>query len=149
MNFSKFVFPNLYNKTMKTQTIMIVDDDDDDVELFCEAAREVDKSIECVRASNGEEALIKLTAQTPLPDYIFLDLNMPRLSGKQCLKKIKSSLKLRDIPVIIYTTSKLKEDIEETKQLGAVSFLTKPSRLTDLRRAISSILEGKFNFVPR
>lgn len=129
---------------------MIVDDDDDDIELFCEALREIDQKIQCISAANGEEALNKLSKEDALlPDYIFLDLNMPRLNGKQCLRRLKNSLKLRDIPVIIYTTSKLKEDVEETKQLGASSFLTKPNRAKDLRTAITSILQGKYGFVER
>jgi CheY-like chemotaxis protein len=132
----------------KSQTIMIVDDDEDDIELFCEAVKDVDQNIECICAPNGEEALNKLSKENAsLPDFIFLDLNMPRLNGKQCLRKLKSSSKLRDIPVIIYTTSKLKEDVEETKQLGAASFLTKPNKINDLRKAIASILQGKFNLV--
>lgn len=132
----------------KSQTIMIVDDDDDDIELFCEAVKEVDHNIGCICATNGEEALNKLNKEgAPLPDFIFLDLNMPRLNGKQCLRKLKNSLKLRDIPVIIYSTSKLKEDVEETKQLGAASFLTKPDKINDLRHAIASVLQGKFNLV--
>ena len=132
----------------KSQTIMIVDDDEDDIELFCEAVKDVDQNIECICAPNGEEALTKLSKENAsLPDFIFLDLNMPRLNGKQCLRKLKSSLKLRDIPVIIYTTSKLKEDVEETRQLGAASFLTKPNKVNDLRKAIASILQGKFNLV--
>ncbi|MBC7830156.1 MAG: response regulator [Chitinophagaceae bacterium] len=132
----------------KSYIIMIVDDDDDDTELFCDAVKEVNKDIECISLSNSEEALRVLDLPaTELPDYIFLDLNMPRLSGKQLLLKLKSNLRLRDIPVVIYTTSKLKKDMEETKQLGAAFFLTKPDKLSELRKAIGLILEGKYNGV--
>lgn len=132
----------------KSPLIMIVDDDEDDIELFCDAVKELDNDIECISASNGEDAIHKLTRESqPLPDYIFLDLNMPRLNGKQCLKRLKVNPRLRDIPVIIYSTSKLKEDMEETRQLGAVHFLTKPDKVKDLRKAIASILEGKHNGV--
>lgn len=127
---------------------MIVDDDEDDIELFCDAVKELDNGIECISASNGEDAIHKLRRENqPLPDYIFLDLNMPRLNGKQCLMRLKVDAKLRDIPVIIYSTSKLKEDMEETRQLGAVHFLTKPDKVRDLRKAIASILEGRYNGV--
>jgi CheY-like chemotaxis protein len=130
----------------KAQTIMIVDDDDDDIELFCEALKDVDQNIKCISAPNGEAALNKLNKEgSTLPDFIFLDLNMPRLNGKQCLKKLKNSVTLRNIPVIVYTTSKLKEDIEETRELGAASFLTKPSKVNELRKALRTILQGKFN----
>lgn len=134
----------------KAHLILIVDDDEDDIELFCDAVKELDGNIQCISASNGEEAIRKLSRENePLPDYIFLDLNMPRLNGKQCLKRIKANSTLRDIPVIIYSTSKLKEDMEETRQLGAVHFLTKPDRMKDLRKALASILEGTYNWVER
>lgn len=129
----------------KPQLIMIVDDDEDDVELFCDALKDVNDTIKCIGVPNGEEALNRLNRENELPDYIFLDLNMPRLNGKQCLKRLKLSSKLRGIPVVIYSTSKLKEDVEETRQLGAIHFLTKPNRVTDLRKAIASILDGKYN----
>ncbi|MGZ5133935.1 MAG: response regulator [Flavitalea sp.] len=128
----------------KAQTIMIVDDDEDDVELFRDALKEVDDSIKCICSINGEDALDKLSNGNEAPDYIFLDLNMPRLNGKQCLQRIKANVKLRHIPVIIYTTSKLKEDMEETKRMGALMFLTKPNRGSELRKAISFILQGKY-----
>lgn len=120
--------------------IMIVDDDPDDRAFFCEALSEVDASIECISVKGGEEALQHLEKSEGVPDYIFLDLNMPRMNGKQCLKHIKSNANLSSIPVIIYTTSKSKEDIEETKCLGAVYFLTKPNKFSDLKQAIKDIL---------
>lgn len=126
--------------------VLIVDDDADDRELFCEAVQEIDETIQCITASNGEAALKLLDNEKkdrPLPDYIFLDLNMPRLNGKQCLALIKSSPELQHIPIIIYTTSKLKEDVTETKRLGASYFITKPSKQKDLKKIISLVLEGK------
>jgi CheY-like chemotaxis protein len=126
-----------------------VDDDPDDRELFCEAVHDIDEAIQCNTVSNGEAALKLLNKEngSPLPDYIFLDLNMPRLNGKQCLSLIKSSPSLQHIPIIIYTTSKLKEDIAETGRLGASYFLTKPSKLKDLKKAISLVLEGKWKLL--
>ena len=96
--------------------IMIVDDDPDDRAFFCEALSEVDASIECICLKGGEEAIEHLEeSSNEFPDFIFLDLNMPRMDGKQCLKQLKSNSNLSSIPVVIYTTSKSKEDIEETK----------------------------------
>lgn len=120
---------------------MIVDDDPDDRDFFCEAVSEVDSSIECISVKGGEEALLHLERSEGIPDYIFLDLNMPKMDGKQCLKHIKSNSNLSSIPVIIYTTSKSREDIEETKDLGAVEFLTKPNKFSDLKKAIRDILD--------
>lgn len=123
-----------------TRTFFIVDDDIDDQELFIEAVNEVDKSIRCLSVSNCEEALHLLkNRKIDMPDMIFLDLNMPRLNGKQCLAELKKESHLANIPVIIYSTSCEKRDIEETARLGAAHFLTKPSKFADLCKAISVI----------
>jgi CheY-like chemotaxis protein len=125
----------------KPRTFFIVDDDIDDQELFIEAVSEVDRSISCIPVSNCEEALAVLkNTKTDLPDMIFLDLNMPRLNGKQCLAELKRQVHLKDIPVIIYSTSSEKRDIEETTRLGAAHFLTKPNRFEDLCKAILFVL---------
>jgi CheY-like chemotaxis protein len=122
------------------RTFFIVDDDIDDQDLFIEAVSEVDKSIECLSASDCEEALDLLKSRKiGKPDMIFLDLNMPRLNGKQCLAELKKEAHLADIPVIIYSTSAEKRDIEETSKLGAAHFLTKPNKFDELCKAISFV----------
>lgn len=121
--------------------ILIVDDDEDDRDLFCKALTLVDQEAECLQAVSGLDALRLLkSGKIEKPDFIFLDLNMPRLSGKDCLKELKKDIYLSDIPVIIYTTSKLKDDKEETYKLGAVHFITKPSKLSELCHSISFVL---------
>jgi CheY-like chemotaxis protein len=129
----------------KKRTFFIVDDDIDDQDLFIEAVSEVDKSIECMSASNCEEALEMLRSRKiSLPDMIFLDLNMPRLNGKQCLAELKKESHLRDIPVIIYSTSSEKRDIDETTRLGAAHFLTKPNKFEELCKAISYVVSKEW-----
>src|SRR5688572_12410888 len=130
------------------KTILIIDDDADEIYLFCHAVDEIDKTIHCISARTGEEAF-ELLRKNLLrkPDYIFLDLNMPRMNGKQCLKLLKKDPEFSQIPVIIYSTSKLPEDYEETKAFGAVHFLTKPSKLSDLEKAISYVLEEKWELM--
>ena len=124
----------------------IVDDDVDDQELFIEAVNEVDDSIECLSASNCEEALDLLkNKKISMPDMIFLDLNMPRLNGKQCLAELKKQAHLADIPVIIYSTSSEKRDIEETTRLGAAHFLTKPNKFEELCKAISFVVSRSWD----
>lgn len=126
----------------KKRTFFIVDDDSDDQELFIEAVSEVDKDIHCVSASDCEEALALLRdGKMDLPDMIFLDLNMPRLNGKQCLAELKKEIALRDIPVIIYSTSSEKRDMEETQRLGAAYFLTKPNKFEELCQALSYVVQ--------
>jgi CheY-like chemotaxis protein len=125
----------------KSKLFFIVDDDADDQELFMEAISEIDKSIKCISASDCDEALDLLkNGKIALPDLIFLDLNMPRLNGKQCLAELKKQAHLCDIPVIIYSTSSEKSDIEETMQLGAAHFLTKPNKFKELCEALSFVV---------
>ncbi len=125
----------------QNRRFFIVDDDSDDQDLFIEAVNEVDSTIECVSASNCEEALDLLrNRKISMPDVIFLDLNMPRLNGKQCLVELKREAHLRDIPVIIYSTSSEKRDIEETSRLGAAHFLTKPNKFEELCKALSFVV---------
>ncbi|MEO8583107.1 MAG: response regulator [Flavitalea sp.] len=125
----------------KKKTFFIVDDDIDDQELFIEAVNEVDRNIECISASDCEEALALLkSGKMTLPDMIFLDLNMPRLNGKQCLAELKKQANLRDIPVIIYSTSSEKRDVEETTLLGAAHFLTKPNKFDELCKALTYVV---------
>jgi CheY-like chemotaxis protein len=129
----------------KVKTLFIIDDDADDRELFIEALQEIDDSIICYTAHNGEDALKKLGGELPhTPDYIFLDLNMPRLNGKQCLFEIKRIDNLKHIPVIIYSTSSEQRDIEETKRLGAAHFLTKPNTFDELCNQIKYVLKNGF-----
>lgn len=125
----------------QNRRFFIVDDDSDDQDLFIEAVNEVDSTIECISASNCEEALDLLrNRKISMPDVIFLDLNMPRLNGKQCLVELKREAHLRDIPVIIYSTSSEKRDIEETSRLGAAHFLTKPNKFEELCKALSFVV---------
>jgi DNA-binding response OmpR family regulator len=129
-----------------TKRILIVDDDEDDRELFCDTVAKIDSTIDCFQAKDGEEALtfLKKLTKTNLPDFIFLDLNMPRINGKQCLIELKKSKPLSEIPVIIYTSSKWDKDKMETRMLGAAHFITKPRLLADLYKAISFVLEERW-----
>jgi CheY-like chemotaxis protein len=121
--------------------ILIVDDDEDDRDLFCDVVHEIEPSLHCILARNGQEALLGLRmAEFPKPQLIFLDLNMPRLNGLQCLRELKSDRSLQNIPVVIYTTSKIKEHKDECMELGAVDFLTKPTSFSELRRMVADVI---------
>ena len=129
-------------------SLLIIDDDEDDRELFCEAALELDKDLKCTSCGGGEEALKLLrSSKNVKPDFIFLDMNMPRMSGKQCLSKLKESKSCRDIPVIIYSTAKIDRDVAEVKRLGAAAFLIKPSRQKDLMHSIQMVIDQKWENV--
>jgi CheY-like chemotaxis protein len=123
------------------QSILIIDDDDEDIELLCEAVNEINPHIICKTAGNGKDALnILLSKGNQLPDYIFLDMNMPKMNGKQCLKEIKQNKLMDHIKVIMYSTSKLTADVNESLELGAVNFWTKPSNFTILKQELTLLL---------
>lgn len=125
----------------QSKSILIVDDDEDDKDLFLEALKNVDSSIVCMSAANGEEALRLLqNLEHSMPNLIFLDMNMPRMDGKECLIAIKKMENLQHIPVIIYTTTSRNEDMEEMKKKGAVHFLTKPTEFDKISSEIKYVL---------
>ena len=122
--------------------VLLVDDDADDRKYFVEALREIDASIECTTAKDGEQCLaILANPASILPDFIFLDLRMPKVNGKECLLKIKDTELLKHIPVIIYTASKEIEQSEEMQGLGAVRFISKPNEPEEIFYVLSLLLE--------
>jgi PleD family two-component response regulator len=128
-----------------TKNIFIIDDDEDDRQIFCEAIREVNDKIFVTEARDGNEAMTMLLDNffTP-PDLIFLDLNMPKVGGLECLSFIKHNSKYREVPVIIYTTASDQYFIDKAYIGGASLFISKPCYFGDLRK----ILEKVFN-LPR
>ncbi len=130
----------------KDITIFIIDDDQDDKTLFIESAKEVSERIHCITASDGQEAIRFLKdAHNPLPDFIFLDLRMPRINGKQCLAEIRKEKRLQHIPVFIYTTSREVKDSIELKKDGAVHFISKPDNPSDIYYILSMVLYEKWD----
>ncbi|WP_207514880.1 response regulator [Longitalea luteola] len=128
---------------LQNQLLFLVDDDIDDQEIFKSALAKVDGDLELLTAANGSEALDVLSAANTLPDYIFVDLNMPRMGGLQFLKEIKQTDSLKNIPVIIYTTSSNPHDVARTKELGAVSFVTKPARFSELCSYLQTLIKSQ------
>ncbi|MDP4150247.1 MAG: response regulator [Bacteroidota bacterium] len=122
-------------------TILLVDDDEDDRSLFIEATKEVDSTITCFSASDGMEALAYLRDDhNEVPDFIFLDLRMPGLSGEECLKEIKQDSRAAHVPVIVYTTSRDVRESVKLKQLGAAHFASKPVSPDDVYYMVSFVL---------
>lgn len=121
--------------------ILIVDDDLDDIDMLRESILGINSEIECKTALDGVEALVILNTSAGFrPDYIFLDLNMPRMGGKELLAGIKNDNRFRDIPVFIYTTSRHDNDKKETLSLGADYFITKPNTIKELNEVIAFVL---------
>ena len=131
----------------KTKSILLVEDDPDDIYLISEAIDECQFQAQIFIVQDGEELMDFLNHQGkftdgevfPHPDLILLDLNMPRKDGREALREIKEDPSLRSIPVVILTTSKSGKDLESMYALGASGFVTKPTSFTGLRETIEKI----------
>ena len=118
----------------------LIDDDADDRELFKIALNGVDHPTWFGSAASCCDALADLRASETKPDVIFLDLNMPEMSGKECLQELKRTAGLLHIPVVIFSTSKDPRDKEETKTMGDIRFISKPARTSELRVILSDFI---------
>jgi CheY-like chemotaxis protein len=137
---------------MKRKSIYLADDDADDCMLFEEALREVCDTTELTMANDGVEFINLLeTTVPPSPDVIFLDLNMPRKNGFECLEQIRRTVKWKDIPVVIFSTSGQEEMIKKVYDTGANYFIRKPGSFPKLKLAIRQMLDmdwAKHNWKP-
>jgi CheY-like chemotaxis protein len=118
----------------------MVDDDQDDREVFHEAIRRVYPSVEVNFAKDGEEALALLSTMRVNPDVIFLDHNMPRKTGVQCLRALKADSRTRSIPVVMYTTSGDREEEKVALLLGADHYMKKTVSFEHLCAEIKRLL---------
>ena len=123
---------NTKNELPENKILMIIDDDKDDRFFFRSAIHKYNPTYTCLEAEDGVDALQQLRSADQLPDFIFLDLNMPKMDGRECLKELKKDKALKKIPVIIYSTSDYKLDKKVTKEMGANYFLTKLSDIYPL-----------------
>ncbi|TND08250.1 MAG: response regulator containing a CheY-like receiver domain and an HTH DNA-binding domain [Bacteroidetes bacterium] len=113
--------------------ILIADDDAEDRMLITDALRESKYKDQISQVENGEELIHFLNGKSNRrPDLILLDLNMPKKDGREALKEIKSDKRLKNIPVVVLTTSGSDDDIEKTYSLGVNSYITKPAGFHDM-----------------
>jgi len=124
--------------------VLLVEDSPGDVRLTQEAFREADMSIQLHVASDGVEAMAFLRregahADAPRPDLILLDLNLPRMDGREVLAQIKGDGSLKTIPTVILTTSESEADIVRSYQLQANCYLSKPVQLDAFEKLVGSI----------
>lgn len=127
--------------------IFLADDDPDDCDFFSEALQMLFPEVQLTVAHNGQRLIDTLTMPSnQLPDIIFLDLNMPLLSGIECLKKIRSHHKLKDCVVVILTTASHYQDIVDLYKLGANFFVTKPTEFSALPSLINKAIVMAQNF---
>ena len=136
----------------KSITILLADDDADDRMMAAEALEESRLANDVRFVEDGEELIDYLrrngkyqaAGSAPRPGLILLDLNMPKMDGREALREIKADPELRSIPVIVLTTSKAEEDIYRTYDLGVNSFITKPVNFEQLVIVMKAL--GKYWF---
>jgi chemotaxis family two-component system response regulator Rcp1 len=124
--------------------VLLVEDSPGDVRLTQEAFRETNRAIHLHVASDGIEAMAFLRqegkhANVPRPDFILLDLNIPKMDGREVLSQIKTDEDLKTIPTIILTTSDAEADIVRSYQLQANCYLSKPVQLDEFEAVVKSI----------
>jgi CheY-like chemotaxis protein len=127
-----------------TKQVLLVEDSPGDVRLTREAFRDVGMSVHLHVANDGVDAMAFLNregghADAPRPDFILLDLNLPKMDGRQVLARIKNDEGLRTIPTVILTTSEAESDVASSYQLQANCYLTKPVQLEEFEGLVKSI----------
>ena len=126
---------------IKQLNILLADDDTDDCIFFKEALDDLPLSTHLTVVHDGEQLMQQLINKTnEFPDVLFLDLNMPRKNGFECLSEIKLSEKLNQLPVIIFSTSFEQEVVNQLYQNGAQYFIRKPSEFSQFKKIIQQSL---------
>ncbi len=127
--------------SLKQLYVLLADDDMDDCLFFREAVEELLVSTKLTAVHDGEQLMHLLVTETnALPDVLFLDINMPRKNGFDCLTEIKMSAKLKQLPVIMFSTSFEQEVVNLLYQNGAQHFIRKPSEFSQFKKIIQQTL---------
>lgn len=121
-----------------TREILLIDDDGDELELFNQALHSIDKAIQCSQAKDLDEALVFLKNNSP--GYIFVDFNMPKANGLECLVEIKKIKDLDKIRVILYSNHMDDEMVLKATRLGVYRCVKKPNMINLLARRLKEIL---------
>lgn len=140
------------SREIKTFTVLMADDDEDDRLLARDAFQECDMDVNLKFVEDGVELMDYLHghgswAGAPTPSLILLDLNMPRKDGREALAAIKQNPALRRIPVVVITTSQAEEDVQRSYDLGVSSFISKPVTYESLLALVRTLSHYWFETV--
>lgn len=132
---------------MSAGVIFYCDDDDDDLMMFTDIMKQIDPELQCITVNDCEDALQALSSGSVTPSMIFLDINMPKMSGIELLAWLKRYQALQDIPIVMYSTSLNKRETDYCSELGASAVIPKLYSLEDsikqLRETVQSLLLQK------
>jgi DNA-binding response OmpR family regulator len=124
---------------MKLKTVLLIDDDQEEHQFFSEALAKYNRNITCITAYNCTQGYTY--AEQKKPDIIFLDMNLPGTNGIACLRKIKKTSSLVDVPVYMYSGGSVSErDIVTALHAGAVKWIRKPNDLNDYTMIFSNCI---------
>lgn len=137
-------FPSAQRRTDRSVEILLVEDNPADVRLTREVLEDDNGATHLNVVGDGEEAMAYLRRQgayqdSPRPNLVLLDLNLPKKDGREVLEELKADLDLRRIPVVVLTTSAAESDISRSYELHANCFITKPLDLDEFFEVVSSI----------
>ena len=120
---------------------LIVDDDIDDQEVFLLCVKQVIKDVICLTANSGVEALSIFKNNSEYkPDFIFIDVNMPKMNGIDCLRSLTQFEQLSDTRIFMYSTTSDNAVVELSKELGARDFIVKPSKILEIKNKLTELL---------
>lgn len=126
-------------------TVLYADDDPEDRDLFADALKEISPDTKLVLVNHGKEALQHLRKDSQLPDYIFLDINMPVMGGYDCLMEIKALKHVQHIPVIMYSTNNSKLDLQKYLALGAAAYVIKEPSFQGIKNSLKKVFPARNN----
>jgi CheY-like chemotaxis protein len=129
--------------SQSTRIVLCVDDDPDDREVVCYTIGVIDPTLQVEHAADGVEALSflsKAKEQDALPCLVILDINMPRMDGKQTLAEIKKDEELNDIPIVVFSTSNNPADKKYCEHYG-VELITKPQTMPHMHHEVQRLLQ--------
>ena len=137
---------SLSKKLQDDILILVAEDDTDDCDIFHEVVSETGPHINCQFVHDGEALLHHLhllvaSHAKRLPDLIVLDVNMPRMDGKEALRRLKQIEPVKEIPVVTLTTSKDARLKEEMTELGSCAFYTKPTSIDEFKKLVTEMLD--------
>jgi len=129
---------------MLSKTILMAEDDEEDVFLFKEALTDLKVDVNLHVVSNGLELMKILEELEVFPEFVFLDLNMPLKNGMRCLEEIKGNQRWKDINVIILSTSSHPDQMKAAYDKGADFYMVKSSDYTDFKNSLASCLQKEW-----
>ncbi len=127
--------------------VLLADDDEDDRLFFTDAFGEIKIKTKVKVVHDGVQLMEYLHhPDSKMPHVLFLDINMPRKNGLECLREIRTSEKLKDLSVAIYSTSSCEKDIEETFVQGANIYINKPNDFGELKRVLTEVISINWQY---